>query len=719
MAQDTEGLGEGTLQFEDSLLGCLVMLTKLHQEPYSPATLTVGLPLVGGKLTPQLFTRAAERAGYTAKVVKRSLARIPHLVLPVVLILNDNQACLLTKLSEDGTAEVIYPETGLSTKKVSLEVLEKDYTGYAIFLQKQVTLEKRSDETDVEKLGGSWFWGTMFRYRKIFYRVMLAAFLINLFALAIPIFIMLVYNNVIPNNTFSTLWVLVIGVAIILLFDFVMKILRGHFIDMASKKTDMQLASALFHKVLSVHMASKPASSGAFANELVEFEAVREFFTSATLVCFVDLPFIFIFIFVMYIIGGPLAYIPLIVIPIVVILSVLMEIPMRNASRTAYVGSKQKHAVLIESIAGIETLKSMVAEGAMQRRWEKSIGITYRASQTSRFHGLLAISITSLLQQFITVGIMLFGVYLVYAGSITVGALIACSLIAGRALAPIGQLSSIFIKLQQTRMSLKGLDRLMDLPSERVASKQYISHPTLKGDIEFENVTFAYPMSEYPALNNVSFKIKAGEKVALIGSSGSGKTTIQRLLLGLYKPQKGNIRLDGTDIQQIDPADIRRNVGSFLQDFILFYGSLRDNIALKYPWADDQEILEAARISCVDDFAKLHHEGYHMLVEERGGSLSGGQRQCVMLARAYLGNPPILLLDEPTGSMDFNTERKIINNLHEFTKDKTLLITSHRMSLLSLVDTLIVIDQGTVVAQGPRDVILERLKANTAGTSNG
>jgi ATP-binding cassette subfamily C protein LapB len=361
----------------------------------------------------------------------------------------------------------------------------------------------------------------------------------------------------------------------------------------------------------------------------------------------------------------------------------------------------------------------MVAEGAMQRRWEKFIGMTSRASQDSRFNALIAISITSLLQQLISVGIVLLGVYLVYDGSITVGALIACTLIAGRALAPLAQVTHILIKLQQTRMALHGLDHLMELPSERSDTKKYISYPKLKGDIEFENVTFAYPMSEYPVLHNVSFKIAAGEKVALIGSSGSGKTTIQRLVLGLYKPQQGNIRLDGIDIQQIDPIDIRRNVGSFLQDFILFYGSLRDNIALKHPWVDDESILRAAKLACVDDFARLHHEGYHMLIDERGASLSGGQRQCVMLARAYLGNPPILLLDEPTGSMDYNTEKNVITNLSEFVKNKTLLMTAHRLSLLSLVDKLIVIDKGTVVAHGPKEKILERLKANTTSETGG
>jgi len=713
MTQESGVLGQEDLHFEDSLLGCLVILTKLNQEPYAANTLVAGLPLVDGKLTPQLFIRAAERIGYLSKIVERPLNRISSLTLPVVLILKNNRSCLLTKLFENGKAEVVYPEEDVSVEQISLEALERDYAGYTILLKKQVNFEKRTEETP-KLLGGSWFWGTMFQYRKIFYRVLMAAFLINCFALATPIFVMLVYNNVIPNNTFSTLWVLATGIFVILLFDFVMKVLRGHFIDLAAKKTDVLLASNLFNKVLSVQMESKPSSSGAFANELLEFEGIREFFTSATLVCFVDLPFVFLFILVIYIIGGPLAYIPLAAIPIVVIMSLLIEIPVRNATKKAYVGAKQKNAVLIESISGIETLKSMVAEGAMQRRWEKFIGLTYRASQDSRFHALIAVSITSFLQQFITVAIVFLGVYLVYDGSITVGALIASTLIAGRVLAPLAQITHILIKLQQTNLALKGLDHLMNLPSEREEDKKYIARPKLKGDIEFENVTFAYPLSAYPVLHNVSFKIAAGEKVALIGSSGSGKTTIQRLILGLYRPQQGNIRIDGIDLQQIDPADVRRNMGCFLQDFTLFYGSLRDNIALKHPWMDDNTILKTAEIACVDEFAKRHQEGYHMLIDERGGSLSGGQRQCVMLARAYLGEPPILLLDEPTGAMDFNTEKKVIENLKEYVKDKTLVMSAHRLSLLTLVDKLIVIDKGMVVAQGPKEVILEKLKSNTA-----
>ncbi len=714
MTQFSENLGFQELHFDDPLLGCLVILTKFDQQPHSMESLTAGLPLVGRKLTPQLFIRAAGRIGYYAKVVKRPIDRIPGLVLPAVLVLKDDRACLITEYFDDGTAEVIFPETDVSVKRIRLETIADQYSGYAIFCQKQVDFEKRADEFEVQK-EKSWFWGTMFRYKSIFVRVMMSAFLINAFALATPIFIMIVYDKVIPNSTVETLWVLASGVGIIFLFDFVMKVLRGHFIDISGKKTDVLLASTLFNQMLSINLSSKPSSSGAFANNLREFEVLRDFFTSATLTCFIDFPFVLLFIYIIYMIGGVLAIVPLIAVPLVILAGILLEIPMRRAIEKAYIGSNQKHAVLIESINGLETLKSMVAEGTMLRRWEKYIGITYRASQRSRFFSVIAMSFATFIQQVVTVTVVILGVYLIMQGQLTVGGLIACTILAGRALAPLAQITNILIRIQQSRIALKGLNKIMELPHERPMGKKYTSYTKLKGSVEFENVTFAYPTSDYAVLNNVSFKIEAGDKMGIIGGTGSGKTTIQRLILGLYKPQDGNIKIDNIDIAQIDPVDLRRNIGSVLQDFTLFYGTLRDNIALRAPWVEDSAVIKVAEFAAVDQFANEHHEGYRMLIDERGASMSGGQRQCIALARAYLGNPPVFLFDEPTSAMDFKTEKRVITNLQKMIVDKTLILTAHRMSILNILDKLIVIDKGTVLAQGSKDKILERLGDNTAG----
>ncbi|MCK4869746.1 MAG: type I secretion system permease/ATPase, partial [Gammaproteobacteria bacterium] len=594
--------------FSDPLLDCLVILTHLNEKPFSARSLTAGLPLVQNRLTPQLFLRAARRAGFSSRIVKRPLEKISQLILPAVLLLKNSRVCILHKIINTETVEVVFPETGGGVAQVRVAELEADYSGFAIFMKPVLKFERRADQFNVADKQ-SWFWGTLWNYRKIYGHVILAALLINLFALATPLFIMNVYDRVVPNFAVETLWVLAIGVAIVIGFDLLLRTLRGYLIDVAGKKADTVLASTLFQQAMSVEMSAKPASSGAFASNIREFEVLRDFFASASVTTLVDLPFIFLFIGIIWAIGGVIALIPLLAIPIVFCCAYFLEIPIRRAVEKAVFGATQKHAILVEAINSLETIKSAGAEGTMQRKWEQYVGETAHAGLKSRFFSTLAINLTAFISHLITIAIVVTGVYLIANNSLTVGGLIACVILNGRAIAPLAQVAALITRYNQSRIALKGLNRVMALPTERSVEKKFLHKPTFVKSIDFHDVSFQYPGQEGLALNNISLSIKAGERVAILGNMGSGKSTLQKLMLNLYAPTAGAVFVDGIDVAQIDPADLRRNIGYVSQDYSMLYGTVHENIALSMPWANDQMVVRAAQVAGVDKFVRQHPAG--------------------------------------------------------------------------------------------------------------
>lgn len=693
---------------DDPLLQALLAVCKLLDRPQSKESLIAGLPLQDNRLTTDLFARAAERAGLASRLVRRPLAKISTLVLPVILLLKDGNTCILFA-RQDQQLTVLLPETGGGEKTVSFAELEAIYSGLAFFIQIKHQFDSRVAEAAPAKVK-HWFWDVIVKSWPIYAEVALAAFLINLFALATPLFFMNVYDRVVPNHALETLWLLAIGVMVVFIFDLAMKLLRGYFIDAAGQRSDILLSAAIFEKLLGLRMEAKPASIGGFANNLQAFEAFREFFTAATLATLIDLPFLLLFVVIIYGVGGNLAFIPLAILPLAVVIGVLLQAPLKNTINALFKASAQKNAYLVEALSSLETLKSYGAEGQLQGRWEQTIGQIARLNLKSRFYASLAVNLTAFLQQLASVIVIIAGVYRITDGDLTTGGLVACTMLSSRALAPVTQLAALLTRFHQARASLASLNRIMTLPVEREAGKNFVQRPALKGDIEFKNVHFSYPQQTVKALNGVSFKIRAGERVGLIGRIGSGKSTIEKLIMAFYQPQEGAVLLDGADIRQIDPAELRRQIGYVPQDIALMFGSVKDNIAMGARFADDSAILRAAEIAGVTGFVNKHPDGFEWGVGERGGSLSGGQRQSIALARALLLSPAIYVLDEPTNAMDNSSEEAFKQRFAEQLAEQTVILVTHRASLLSLVDRLIVLDGGQVVADGPKQQVLDALK---------
>lgn len=693
---------------DDPLLGCLVLLTQLQHQPHTVDSLLAGLPIEQGDMSPDLFIRAAARVNLSSRLVKKPLARISPLVLPAVLLLKNKQACVLVSRSES-EAKILIPESGAGEKTISLEQLQLDYTGFALFVQKKHGFDGRTAhlENDQPK---HWFWDTIARSWTIYADVLVAAFLINLFALASPLFIMNVYDRVVPNNALETLWVLASGVFIVFVFDVVLRMMRAYFIDVASKKSDILISSTIFSKVMGLKAEVRPQSVGAFANNLHEFEGFRDFFTSATLTAIIDLPFVVLFLAVIWFIGGPLVWVPASAIPVVVLFGLSIQAPLRKAVNNTFQKSAQKNATLIEALHGIETVKTMRAESQLQRRWEDAVGYIARWGIKSRLLSQSATHVAVFVQQIATVALVIYGVHLIADGDLTTGALIACVILTGRALAPMAQVASLLTRYHHSAAAYRSLSGIMDLPEERPAGKKFLHRPKFDGSIEFKDVCFRYPGQTINALNRVSFKVQAGERVAIIGRMGSGKTTLEKLILGLYEPTEGAVLVDNIDIRQLDPADLRRNIGYTPQDGSLFYGSVKDNIVLSAPYIDDSAILRATALSGVDEFTQQHPQGLDMPVGEQGTGLSGGQRQTVAIARSILLDPPVLLMDEPSNSLDNSTEDRLKKRLVPYMESKTLILITHRASLLEWVTRLIVMDNGKIIADGPKAQVMDALK---------
>ena len=704
----------------DSLLDCLVLFTKLYHKPYSAEALTAGLPIEPGAESPELFSidnakglfsRAAAKAGLKSSIIKRPLSQISPLQLPMIILLSNQSACILDRFSEDGTqAKIIMPAEEVIEQWVDIQDLSDEYIGFGFMVKKAFEYTDETSRT-LHLNQKHWFWSTLKLSTGMYKDVLYASLLINLFVLASPLFTMNVYDRVIPNNAIETLWAFAIGVIIVYIIDATLKFARTYLLESAAKKSDIIMSSIIFEKVLDLKMANHPASVGSFASNLKDFDSIRNFLTNATMAAIIDLPFTIIFLAVIAYIGGGIVLVPILTISLILGYAFFIKKPLRASIESTHEASAKKSSILIESLNNIETLKTLGTLNQTQYKWEESTGEIATKSLKSRLLSASIPTITQLLIQLNTVMIIVYGVYMIQDFELSMGGLIAIVILTGRTLAPMGQVAALLTNYEDTKTSYETLNEILSQPSERPDGKKFVQRPNFSGHIEFVDVTFSYPNTDVPALKNASFIIEPGEHVGIIGRIGSGKSTIQKLLLGLYEPDSGQILIDGIDINQIDPADLRKNMGYVSQDIMLFRGTIKDNITFRASYASDGAMIRAAQISGASEFIKKHPKGYEMPIGERGQGLSGGQRQSVGIARAFLLHVPIMLMDEPSNAMDQITEANLLNNLQTALKGTTSLLVTQKMNLLKIVDRVLVVNEGKIIIDAPKEEALLKLQA--------
>ncbi|MDO4640586.1 MAG: type I secretion system permease/ATPase [Neisseria sp.] len=661
--------------------------------------------------------------GFENTLSKRNLDEIPSLAVPVVAILHNEEAAVITKINGVGRNRTyhIRQADGLA-QELSYEQLSDLYLGYCWFIKPKMVSDARSElpEYDLPK---SWFWKVIWRFKGYYYQVILATFIINFLALVSSLYVMNVYDRVIPNQAYETLWVLSIGVVLAISFEFMAKLIRGHLTDIAGKKADLIISSALFRRVMALRLADRPASAGSYANNLREFESVREFMTSASLLTLVDLPFLLLFITVISIVGGKLAFVPLVIIPIVIFVGFMVQRPLSRYINESMKESSQRQGLAVEALEGIETLKTNNATTWAQQRWDEYTAKTSASSIKVKDTSNFMINFAVAMQQLNTVFLVLVGTYLIHAENptdrITMGALIASVILSGRALAPLAQIAGLATRFQQAKLALSGVNNIVQRPIERNPERKYITLDNIQGGIGFENVSFKYGEDGAVAVSGLNINIRPGEKVGVLGRIGSGKSTMLKLASGLYDGASGNVTLDGVDMRQIDPNFLRNKVLLLSQAPRLFLGTLRENMDLARTdgFSTDQELLIALKRFGLDRIIRSHPRGLDMPLGEDGLGLSGGQKQIISLARMTLRNPKVVLLDEPTTGLDQATERMALNAVGQWCKDKTMVVVTHRPQVLQIVNRIIVMDNGKVVMDGPRDLVLQKLMQNEQQSS--
>jgi len=709
---------------KDPILECLVIFTKLYNRPFSADALVADLPVEPGRITPKLFSlessgsksafsRAAKRAGFSSKLVHYSFKDISPLLLPMILILKGDEknenACILTELSPDKEyAKIILPDIEDGENWVKIEDLENEYINFA-FLLKPEHHYKDAHKRILQHEKKHWFWGTLAYSKKIYSDVIIASFLINLFVMATPIFTMNIYDRVVPNNALDTMWVFATGIIVLYMFDMTLKFLRSYFLENAGKKSDIIMSSLIYEQVMNMKMSHKPHSIGSFANNLKDFDSIRNFFTASSVATMIDLPFTVIFLFIIYILGGWIVAIPIMSALIILLYSLIIQGPLRRSIESTYEASARKNGVLIESLTALETIKSLGISGHSQWKWEEATGDVAQKGLRSKILSNSISTVVNFVVQLNTVAIIIGGVYAIGDKELSMGGLIAVVMLGSRMLAPLAQIASLISNFQQTKTAYEAINDIMNLPVEREDAKKFVQRPSFKGKIEFINVSFTYPNTEKKVLDNISFTIHPGESVGIIGTNGSGKTSIEKLILGLYEPDEGSILIDGIDIKQIDPADLRNGISYVPQETMLFKGTLKDNIIVRSPDASDEDILFVSELSGAKKFVDIHPMGFDMPVGERGDSLSGGQKQSISIARAFIYIAPIILLDEPTNSMDSTSETNFIRAMKKYQEKRTMILVSHKNSLLRITKRLILLEQGKIIMDGSFNDVVKKL----------
>ena len=698
---------------KDPIETCVLWLLEGLDKPMSAAALRASVARLPGPWTFEEAIEALESFGLRCRQRSVSLSDLLSTHKSSIFLSEGAVVAAIQPKTEAHPAQLFVPTRNPRPTPLSVEALAMIYGGMVIEIEAELKIGTEDD--DQKGRFGHWFFGPLLASKFVYFQVLMAALLTNIFALATSGFSMIVYDRVMPNGAMETLVALLVGVFIIFISDFVIRSLRSYFLDVAGAQADMVIADTLFEQVIDMELAARTSPTGSVANSLREFESLRDFLTSATLTTLIDLPFAVLFLFVIWTIGGPLVYVPLAAIPLIIGSTLLIQPSLRKLTQSNYEDGQTKNSVAIETLQGIETIKAIGAGSMMRKRWQDVISHQSAIGLKTRVLSQFSSNMSNFANQLVWVGTVTLGVYLTQTGAIGSGAIVACSMLSGRSIAPLAQLSQLLTRLNTALASYRNLSALMSQPREHKNKAAYLNRPVWQGSIEFRDVSFNYPGQSQGGLQNISFKIEAGEKVAIVGKVGSGKTTLAKLLVGLYKPSSGAILVDGIDIRQIDPADLRRNIGVVMQESWLFSGTVKQNIAVGGNNPTDEEILQAAMISGVHEFISEHPDGYAYKLKEKGEGLSGGQRQTINIARALVGRPPILLMDEPTSAMDLGHESELIAKLKNQLINQTILIITHRTSILELATRVLVLDQGKIVAQGPKSDFMRNQPAQQAG----
>jgi ATP-binding cassette, subfamily C, bacterial LapB len=707
-------LGSAPSRELDPVLDCLAYLARQSDRPSSPVLLRAGLALSAGGLLPfHQIEPALDQIGMRAEPLNRTLKGWPARRLPAILELEEDRAAVLLDL-KDGEA-LLYAPGAAEPMWVPVREIEPAFTGRAVHVEADPTQERAGERPWDKARRTHWFWSEVYKVRGELSPVLLAALVVNLLAFAVPLFTMHVYDRVIPNKAIPTLWVLALGVGLALGLDFALRLARSQLIDEVGRKLDTKFSQKLFEKVMNIPLAERAGSTGAMAKRVAEYEMVRDFFASTTVVLAIDVLFLVLFLGLITALAGWLVVIPLVGIALMVTAGMILQKRMTQATLDAMADSGLQHSVLVESIGGLETLKAARAEGQMLGRWRRLADMTAATQEKMRRVTSVAVNLASLAQQTISIGLLIGGFYMFNAGEMSMGAIIAIVMLAGRALAPVGQFAFLTTRAKQAFATLDSLQRMMEAGDERVSAARSIVPEIRNGHLQLDHLSFAYPSAARSSISDISLTIRPGERIGIIGRVASGKSTLGRVLCGLYAPTDGVMTVDGLDSRQYHPHQLRDAFRFVGQDAELFSGSVRDNLLLGGARASDEQLIDAVQRSGADIFLSRDAAGFDLPVGERGAMLSGGQRAMLVLARALVTPAKLLFLDEPTGAMDSQTEAYFIGKLKSaLGPEQTLLVSTHRHQMLSIVERLIVIDGGRIIADGPRDAVLGQLQAAAA-----
>ncbi len=699
----------------DPLLVCLSLVARRIDREVHLSALRAGFAVdEAGRIPLDAYPDLAQLHGMVAVWSRTPLTQLPAYVLPVIVPMLDGRAAVLVAV-HGAQATVLMAESGTAEIRMPMDELVQLGTGQ-ILVVKPALQASGHQLVPFQGEALAWFWNTVWRCKGYYVESMLAAVVANVLTLAAVFFAMNVYDRVVPTQAYTSLWTLAIGTTAAILLEFGTRWLKARLVDLAGRKADLSLNAMLLREIMAIRLEHRPSSIGVFASSMRDFESLRDFMSSASMVMLVDMPFIVMFIALIAIIGGPIAWIAAAAVPILVAVGLWAQKPLMRAMREHMKESGDKQSVLVESLLNLEALKAHNAESYLQRRWETANLAASESYKKTRALTNLMLGLTASMQQLVTVGMVVYGVYLIGDNALTLGGLIASVILAGRAISPLGSIMALAARFQQARSALDTLDALMKRPRDRHGARRYVVPEKIAGDLQADELEFAYPgENPRPVIRKLSMHLQAGEHLGLLGRIGSGKSTLLRLLAGLYTPQAGHVCVDSVDVQQIEPAELRSRLGYVGQDAQLFQGTLRENLVLSDSWISDARVIDVLQQLDMYKMVASHPRGLDMPLTEAGGGLSGGQRQLLAMARMMLRDPALVFLDEPTSMMDQTTEAKVIEVLGRWLQGRTLVLSTHRLQLLVWTERLALLENGQIVLSGPRDDVLKRLVTDASG----